>query len=219
MILKEMANARKNARVTSTSTSINNKLNNDDDGDGNNNENSNNNGSNGGGGGSSSSSSSSSDNGEKEGGGEGGEREREIGRKKGDSVSDGESSLCWWGSAPCAPCCFLDIRHRGSTYLQRRFPSIFAHCLSKGLDMGIDLLPVVPAAHYFCGGVAVDLEGRTSVPGLFAAGEVRMEKKKKKKKRLFHLVCVISFLSSVIENFMGVSHFSFFTSLSVISPC
>lgn len=85
--------------------------------------------------------------------------------------------------------------------------------------MGIDLLPVVPAAHYFCGGVAVDLEGRTSVPGLFAAGEVRMEKKKKKQKQLFHLVCVISFLLSVIENFMGVSHFSFFTSLSVISPC
>jgi len=66
----------------------------------------------------------------------------------------------------------LDISHRGRPYLSKRFPAIYTHCKARGLDMAAGPLPVVPAAHYFCGGVEVDLEGRTSIPGLFAAGEV-----------------------------------------------
>ena len=66
---------------------------------------------------------------------------------------------------------YLDITHRGREYLETRFPAIFKHCLARGLDMSSQPLPVVPSAHYFCGGVRVDLDGRTSLPGLFAAGE------------------------------------------------
>ncbi len=66
----------------------------------------------------------------------------------------------------------LDISHRDATWLRDRFPSIHAHCHARGLDMTRQALPVVPAAHYFCGGVVTDLHGQTSLPGLFAAGEV-----------------------------------------------
>ncbi|GAB5031659.1 l-aspartate oxidase [Nannochloropsis oceanica] len=66
----------------------------------------------------------------------------------------------------------LDISHREKGWLRGRFPSIDAHCRARGLDMTRQALPVVPAAHYFCGGVVTDLEGQTSLPGLFAAGEV-----------------------------------------------
>lgn len=66
----------------------------------------------------------------------------------------------------------LDISHRDAAWLRGRFPSINAHCLARGLDMTRQALPVVPAAHYFCGGVATDLKGQTSLPGLYAAGEV-----------------------------------------------
>lgn len=67
---------------------------------------------------------------------------------------------------------WLDVRHLGQIKLEQRFPGIVAHCRSKGMDPVTDLLPVVPAAHYHCGGVLVDLDGATTVPGLFAAGEV-----------------------------------------------
>ena len=66
----------------------------------------------------------------------------------------------------------LDISHREEGWLRGRFPSIDAHCRARGLDITRQALPVVPAAHYFCGGVVTDLEGQTSLPGLFAAGEV-----------------------------------------------
>jgi L-aspartate oxidase len=56
--------------------------------------------------------------------------------------------------------------------MRRRFPTIAAACLRSGFDLSRDLIPVGPAAHYMMGGVETDLSGRTSVPGLFAAGEV-----------------------------------------------
>lgn len=58
------------------------------------------------------------------------------------------------------------------SWLRHRFPAIYKHCMDRGLDMTREPLPVVPAAHYFCGGVATDLNGQTTVPGLYAAGEV-----------------------------------------------
>ena len=67
---------------------------------------------------------------------------------------------------------FLSLRHLDSDEVHRRFPMIAATCLKAGLDLARDLLPVGPAAHYMMGGVETDLDGRTSVTGLFAAGEV-----------------------------------------------
>ena len=70
-------------------------------------------------------------------------------------------------------CAFLDLAPVAARLdLEERFPKIMATCRAEGIDPQRQPIPVVPAAHYFCGGVAVDLDGRTSVPGLFAAGEV-----------------------------------------------
>eukprot|EP00980_Cylindrotheca_fusiformis_P005637 scaffold1184_cov132-Cylindrotheca_fusiformis.AAC.58 len=66
---------------------------------------------------------------------------------------------------------FLDITHRDSDWLHARFPSIQAHLSQHGLDLAKDQLPVIPAAHYTCGGIASDMSGQTSLKGLFAAGE------------------------------------------------
>ncbi len=65
----------------------------------------------------------------------------------------------------------LDARSVLENPLEERFPGIFEKCMSVGLDIRREPIPVVPAAHYFCGGVKVGLNGRTSVPGLYAAGE------------------------------------------------
>lgn len=67
---------------------------------------------------------------------------------------------------------FLDMTALDGAFLKQRFPKIFATCLEYGLNIAKDLLPVSPASHYFMGGVRTDLWGRTSVPGLYAAGEV-----------------------------------------------
>ncbi|KAG9410807.1 hypothetical protein AC1031_018830 [Aphanomyces cochlioides] len=69
-------------------------------------------------------------------------------------------------------CMYLDISHMPSDWLRSRFPTIYEHCLARGIDMTKEAMPVVPAAHYHCGGVKVDLHGRTSVARLYAAGEV-----------------------------------------------
>ncbi|MEG3636753.1 L-aspartate oxidase [Micromonospora palythoicola] len=66
----------------------------------------------------------------------------------------------------------LDARHLGGDFLARRFPTIVASCLAIGVDPGTGLIPVAPAAHYASGGVRTDLRGRTSIPGLYACGEV-----------------------------------------------
>jgi len=66
---------------------------------------------------------------------------------------------------------YLDITHRDGDWLHSRFPTIQAHLSKKGFDLAKDHLPVTPAAHYTCGGVTTDLHGRTSLDGLYAAGE------------------------------------------------
>ena len=68
-------------------------------------------------------------------------------------------------------CMFLDIRKKGRAYLMTRFPNIYHKCMEFGIDMAKDLIPIVPAAHYTCGGIQATTDGRTSITGLSAVGE------------------------------------------------
>lgn len=69
------------------------------------------------------------------------------------------------------PHVWLDITHQSRAFIEKHFPAINARCLELGLDMSRDMLPVVPAAHYTCGGVITDLAGRTDIAGVHAIGE------------------------------------------------
>jgi L-aspartate oxidase len=68
-------------------------------------------------------------------------------------------------------CAFLDMTHHSRSYLEQRFPTVYGRCLELGIDAANEGIPVVPAAHYTCGGLAVDLHGETNVANLFALGE------------------------------------------------
>jgi L-aspartate oxidase len=67
---------------------------------------------------------------------------------------------------------YLDVTHLGAAFVKRRFPTIYATCLRYDIDMTEEWIPVSPSAHYMMGGVWTDVHGATTLPGLYAAGEV-----------------------------------------------
>ena len=68
-------------------------------------------------------------------------------------------------------CVYLDISHRGLKFIKAHFPNIYKRCLELGIDASKQPIPVVPAAHYTCGGINTTLDGLTAINGLYAVGQ------------------------------------------------